>query len=279
MILGQVDVTGTYTLASTRANELAIAAPGATHTAFTGELLHLLRDGVPDGPDLLTFGLLFPLLHRAMSRNGLPLPDQRNTGTISGLALTRNPTATPEPEPEPEPEVTGKRSARYQRILSAAGVAVAVLVVLGVAFWRFGPIDGFPSGSPSPSSASNAQAAARQEPDITAGTDFLTQLKVTTLYTGSGPVIRTGQTVTVRYALAYYRTGAIIESSWQSGEQFEFLIGAGELIKGWDRGLIGVAVGSRVQLDIPADLAYGESPENGRPRGPLRAVVDVIAVK
>ncbi len=55
-----------------------------------------------------------------------------------------------------------------------------------------------------------------------------------------------------------------------------FPIGTGNLIKGWDEGLIGVPVGSRVQLDIPADMAYGEKPTGGRPAGDLRFVVDVL---
>jgi peptidylprolyl isomerase len=55
-----------------------------------------------------------------------------------------------------------------------------------------------------------------------------------------------------------------------------FPIGTGNVIKGWDQGLVGVTVGSRVQLDIPADLAYGENPTDGRPGGPLRFVVDIL---
>ncbi|MFB9449027.1 FKBP-type peptidyl-prolyl cis-trans isomerase, partial [Dactylosporangium vinaceum] len=50
----------------------------------------------------------------------------------------------------------------------------------------------------------------------------------------------------------------------------------GMLIKGFDRGLVGVAVGSRVQLDIPADQAYGDNPEHGEPKGALRFIVDVL---
>jgi peptidylprolyl isomerase len=42
---------------------------------------------------------------------------------------------------------------------------------------------------------------------------------------------------------------------------------------------VGVTVGSRVQLDIPADLAYGASPQPGQPAGPLRFVVDVLAAQ
>ena len=49
------------------------------------------------------------------------------------------------------------------------------------------------------------------------------------------------------------------------------------MIQGWDQGLIGVKVGSRVQLDIPAELAYGAKPPAGYPAGALRFVVDDLS--
>ena len=52
---------------------------------------------------------------------------------------------------------------------------------------------------------------------------------------------------------------------------------AGKVIAGWDQGLIGVNVGSRVQPDIPANLAYGDNASGGVPADPLRFVVDVLA--
>ena len=56
-----------------------------------------------------------------------------------------------------------------------------------------------------------------------------------------------------------------------------FAIGVGQVIPGWDQGLVGVPVGSRVQLDIPAELAYGaDGPAQGKPAGPLRFVVDIL---
>jgi hypothetical protein len=63
---------------------------------------------------------------------------------------------------------------------------------------------------------------------------------------------------------------------WSRSEAFSFQVGAGNVIKGWDQGLIGVKVGSRVQLDIPADLAYGDNPSGGQPAGALRFVVNVL---
>jgi len=49
------------------------------------------------------------------------------------------------------------------------------------------------------------------------------------------------------------------------------------VIAGWDQGLVGVKIGSRVQLDIPSNLAYGDDASSGNPTGTLRFVVDVLA--
>jgi len=89
-ILGQVGIEGTYTLTATPATAVALAPTGATYTAFTGELLTLLRTGIPDGPELLTFATIYRRLLHALTTRGLPRPGQRGTGTVDQLALTRN---------------------------------------------------------------------------------------------------------------------------------------------------------------------------------------------
>lgn len=95
-ILGQVGIEGTYTLTATPATAVALAPTGATYTAFTGELLTLLRTGIPDGPELLTFATLYRHLLHTFTTRGLPRPAQRNTGTVDQLALTRNPAHHPD---------------------------------------------------------------------------------------------------------------------------------------------------------------------------------------
>jgi hypothetical protein len=89
-ILGQVDIEGTYTLTSAPANAVALAPVGADYTAFTGELITLLRTGVPNGPELLTFATVYRQLLHTMTLLGMPLPKQRGTGTVDQLALARN---------------------------------------------------------------------------------------------------------------------------------------------------------------------------------------------
>jgi len=90
-LLGQVGIEGTYVLTSTPVNAVALAPAGAAHTAFTGELLRLLRSGIPSGPEFLTYGEIYRQLLYTTTTRGLPVPRQRGTGTVDLLALSRNP--------------------------------------------------------------------------------------------------------------------------------------------------------------------------------------------
>jgi peptidylprolyl isomerase len=159
---------------------------------------------------------------------------------------------------------------------------VAVVVVVGgvaTACGAFGNKTARPSASASAAAASAASAATgalATKPTVTAGTGDLTALKVTTIVEGTGPAIQSGQTLSVNYVGVSYKTGAEFDSSWKSGQPFSFAVGQGKVIQGWDQGLVGVKVGSRVQLDIPANLAYGDT---GNPAGPLRFVVDVLSAR
>ena len=89
-ILGQVGIEGTYLLTATAANAVALAPPGERYTAFTGTLLGLLNKGIPGGPELLTFGQIYPRLQYTLTSRQLPRPRQQGSDTIAHLALTRN---------------------------------------------------------------------------------------------------------------------------------------------------------------------------------------------
>jgi Tol biopolymer transport system component len=89
-ILGQVGIAGTYLLTATAANAVALAPPGERYTAFTGTLLGLLNEGIPEGPELLTFAQIYPRLQYILTSRQLPRPRQQGSDTIAYLALTRN---------------------------------------------------------------------------------------------------------------------------------------------------------------------------------------------
>jgi peptidylprolyl isomerase len=129
-----------------------------------------------------------------------------------------------------------------------------------------------------PGSGVQTPPALAKKPEVTAGgTKKLTKLKVTTLVEGTGPKVQTGQTILTNYVLVQYSDGKLIQSSWDQGQAVPLTVG--QLIKGFDQGILGVPVGSRVQMDIPSDLAYGDNPTGGSPAGDLRFVVDVIAAQ
>jgi FKBP-type peptidyl-prolyl cis-trans isomerase len=77
------------------------------------------------------------------------------------------------------------------------------------------------------------------------------------LRVGTGKVASKGSKVTVNYAGFLLEEGTKFDSSYDRKEPFEFTIGAGQVIKGWDFGVTGMKVGGKRQLRIPPDLAYG----------------------
>lgn len=85
-------------------------------------------------------------------------------------------------------------------------------------------------------------------------------LQVKTLVQGSGPVIAKNETVVVQYVGAIWRTGKVFDASWKRSQPFSFVIGASpsQVIPGWDKGLLGQKVGSRVMLVIPPADGYGK---------------------
>ena len=84
-------------------------------------------------------------------------------------------------------------------------------------------------------------------------------LVVQPLITGTGPVVTAGQTITVHYTGVIWDSGKKFDSSWDGGAPVDFAIGEGQVIAGWDQGLVGQTVGSQVLLVIPPALGYGES--------------------
>lgn len=76
---------------------------------------------------------------------------------------------------------------------------------------------------------------------------------------GSGAPITSGETVTVQDTGVVWRTGKVFDSTWQRGFPESFMLGAGQVIAGWEAGLGGLPVGSRVLLVIPPTMGYGAS--------------------
>ena len=109
-----------------------------------------------------------------------------------------------------------------------------------------------------------------------------TTLVSKTLIKGSGPVVTKGEYLVAQYTGVNWRTGQVFDSSWERSLPYSFKIGASpsQVIPGWDQGLVGQTVGSRVLLVIPPKDAYGSAGQSQagiKGTDTLVFVVDIIS--
>ncbi|MFJ8741382.1 FKBP-type peptidyl-prolyl cis-trans isomerase [Embleya sp. NPDC127516] len=216
------------------------------------------------------------------------------------------PPVTAPPTPFAPPPTTSGTRRRPRRVLTAAVAAIVVTAAVVAALLAtredgrdhrnatgtgaVSPkpvvttpgIGAPPSGGTaptSPSATSTGDDTSRGAPDmrrLTLGPADKMDVRVLAL--GSGAEVKAGQRVEVRYTGFYYADGVVFDSTWTSGSTSSFAIGVGQLIQGWDEGLVGQRVGSRVQLVIPPGKAYGAAPPGDiRPNATLVFVVDLLA--
>ncbi|MET9148187.1 caspase family protein [Streptomyces sp. NPDC058319] len=119
VVAGQLGVAGTCTLASSPANRPSDAPLDARYTAYTGELLALLRDGTADAGEFLTLQTIHEHLARALPAKGHPRPELRGTHTVGRLALARNQAHSG----ISDPEAMVKEATRLERVGDDAGAA------------------------------------------------------------------------------------------------------------------------------------------------------------
>ena len=89
------------------------------------------------------------------------------------------------------------------------------------------------------------------------------ELQITDIWEGDGGEASPGDMVRVHYVGVSHSTGREFDASWNRGEAFEFPLGGGQVIAGWDQGVVGMKVGGRRRLIIPPDLAYGSRGAGG----------------
>lgn len=105
-------------------------------------------------------------------------------------------------------------------------------------------------------------------------------LGIETVQAGSGKEALNGSTVTVHYT-GTLEDGTKFDSSVDRGQPFSFTLGIGQVIAGWDQGVLGMKVGEKRRLTIPADLAYGEQGVPGAipPNATLIFDVELLGVE
>jgi peptidylprolyl isomerase len=108
-----------------------------------------------------------------------------------------------------------------------------------------------------------------------------TDLVVEDITVGDGPEARAGQFVDVHYVGVAHSTGEEFDASWNRGGTFRFPLGGGQVIGGWDQGVVGMRVGGRRRLVIPPHLGYGDRGAGGviKPGETLVFVVDLLGVR
>lgn len=134
------------------------------------------------------------------------------------------------------------------------GIAVALALVVVTSFYLLG---GFAVFAPADAAATPSQATFNTSNDPEPMADA-TDLQITDESTGTGETAERGDTVTVHYVGAL-TNGTVFDNSRSRGaEGLTFQLGAGQVIQGWDQGLIGMKEGGKRRLVIPPQLAYGE---------------------
>ncbi|WP_432586953.1 ABC transporter substrate-binding protein [Streptomyces sp. HD1123-B1] len=162
-VVDRAETEGTYLLAAVPDTSYALAPPGEPHTAFTGEVLRVLRDGVPDGPELLDLDTVAARVHAALRAKGRPLPQKRARNSAGRLALVRNAAwvppgfgppppphtvAPPRPTRPPAPAAGGPHRRRIRAaVVGAVSVALLAAGIPLARGWLADDGDGKPSAA------------------------------------------------------------------------------------------------------------------------------------
>jgi peptidylprolyl isomerase len=98
---------------------------------------------------------------------------------------------------------------------------------------------------------------------------------------GKGRPAAAGDDVVVDYVGVTFSTGEEFDSSWDVGQPYPFPLGGGQVIEGWDKGIVGMRKGGRRMLTIPPELAYGTtgSPPDIPPNETLVYVIDLLRIR
>jgi peptidylprolyl isomerase len=110
--------------------------------------------------------------------------------------------------------------------------------------------------------------------------DIPFELGIEDITVGDGAEATKGSKVSVHYVGVSFSSGEEFDASWNRGQPFEFKLGKGQVIPGWDAGVQGMKVGGRRKLTIPSAMAYGARGAGGviEPHEPLVFVVDLLSV-
>jgi len=167
------------------------------------------------------------------------------------------------------------------RHLIAAGLAGLALTAAGCGSETTTAeftVDAPPSGE-SASEGEAETASEKPEVEVPAGKPPK-ELKVRDIEEGEGPAVKAGDSVSVNYVGVAFSTEEEFDNSYDRGAPFEFTVGEGQVIAGWDEGLVGMKAGGQRELIIPPGQAYGAqgSPPSIGPDETLVFVIDLVSI-
>lgn len=205
-----------------------------------------------------------------------------------------------------ETERRAKQRRRNTVIGGTVGTAVVIAVVVLLVVNLAGGSSKQPSASAQPSSSPTASASAsalpalatspakcaaispdppaKGEPTVPPVTGKApTTLVSKDIHTGKGAAAKNGDSLTVKYVGVSCSTGQVFDASYTDGaanQEFGFTLGNGQVIPGWDKGLVGMKAGGRRELVIPASLGYGANGSGPKIRGneTLIFVIDLVKI-
>ena len=164
--------------------------------------------------------------------------------------------------------------------LSIALLFVVTGLVTGVyGFWQFTHPSDDPAAVAS-CSISQVPGEALGEPEAFKAESDVKRLEVTDLEEGSGAAVKKGDCLTVKYHGTFASSGEKFDGNFDTPLALKLPIGTGQVIRGWDSGMVGMKAGGLRRLVIPSDFAYGPNPPEGiPPDSDLVFVVKLISVQ
>jgi peptidylprolyl isomerase len=170
------------------------------------------------------------------------------------------------------------------RYLIACGLAALSLTVAGCGGGDTETAE-FSVDAPAADSGATTTAEApvsTKKPKVTVPTGAPPKkLVIKDLKKGTGATAKKGDDVSMNYVGVAYSTGKEFDNSYDRGQPFDFTLGQGAVIAGWDNGIVGMKVGGRRELIIPPGQAYGAQgqPPTIKPNETLVFIVDLLAIK
>lgn len=134
---------------------------------------------------------------------------------------------------------------------------IAFLIIVTIfAVWGGNKLNIYLDGVAATNAAAAADAKRQKEEEI------LSRLKIEDIVPGYGVAAKNGDILSVMYK-GTLEDGKEFDSSYKTGKPYDFMLGQGQVIPGWDKGLVGMKVGGTRRLTIPYELAYGEAGRQG----------------